>query len=116
MLAATLCFVVSILLWRRSNNPRRKYNLPPGPRPWPVISNLNLIGPLPHRSVHELSKLHGPLMSLRFGSLPAVVGSSVDAARLILKTHDLSFIDRPRWAVGQYTGYGYSDMLWLAGL
>nr|CAB3452009.1 unnamed protein product [Digitaria exilis] len=51
-------------------------------------------------------------MSLRFGSLPAVVGSSVDAARLILKTHDLSFIDRPRWAVGQYTGYSYSDMLW----
>ncbi|KAF8714163.1 hypothetical protein HU200_028174 [Digitaria exilis] len=110
--AATLCFVVSILLWRRSNNSRRKYNLPPGPRPWPVIGNLNLIGPLPHRSVHELSKIHGPLMSLRFGSLPAVVGSSVDAARLILRTHDLSFIDRPRWAVGQYTGYGYSDMLW----
>ncbi|KAF8732041.1 hypothetical protein HU200_015997 [Digitaria exilis] len=84
-LPAALCFVVTILLlWRWSNNdPRRKYNLPPGPRPWPVIGNLNLIGHLPHRSFHELSKLHGPLMSLRLGSQPTIVGSSVDAARLM---------------------------------
>ncbi|XP_066392960.1 trimethyltridecatetraene synthase-like isoform X1 [Miscanthus floridulus] len=108
---AIALFLVSTL-HHHLQNPSRKYNLPPGPRPWPVIGNLNLIGPLPHQSVHELSKRYGPLMSLRFGSLPVVVGSSVDMARFFLKTHDLVFIDRPRTASGRYTGYNYSDMLW----
>ncbi|WVZ61992.1 hypothetical protein U9M48_011794 [Paspalum notatum var. saurae] len=112
-LATALIFLVSILRHRRRQSATvRKYNLPPGPRPWPVIGNLHLIGALPHRSAHELSKRYGPLMSLRFGSSPAVVGSSVDMARFFLRTHDLSFIDRPRVAAGRYTGYGYSDMLW----
>ncbi|KAF8720966.1 hypothetical protein HU200_023373 [Digitaria exilis] len=107
---ATVLFLATIL--RRRWNPKRKYNLPPGPRPWPVIGNLNLIGALPHRSVHELSKRYGPLMSLRFGSVPVLIGSSVDAARFILKTHDLAFSDRPRTASGRHTGYNYSDVLW----
>ncbi|CAD6226647.1 unnamed protein product [Miscanthus lutarioriparius] len=97
---AIALFLVSTLHRCCRQNPSRKYNLPPGPRPWPVIGNMNLIGPLPHRSVHELSKRYGPLMSLRFGSLPVVVGSSVDMARFFLKTHDLAFIDRPRTASG----------------
>ena len=62
-------------------------------------------------SVHELSKRYGPLMSLRFGSLPVVVGSSVDMARFFLKTHDLAFIDGPRTASGGYTGYNYSVLV-----
>ena len=107
---ATVLLLTTIL--RRWNPKRRRYNLPPGPRPWPVIGNLNLLGTLPHRSVHALSKQYGPLMSLRFGSFPVIVGSSVDAARLLLKTHDLAFSGRPRMASGRYTGYGYSDVLW----
>ncbi|CAL4931122.1 unnamed protein product [Urochloa decumbens] len=109
---ATVLFLVTILRRCNHHHPKRKHNLPPGPRPWPVIGNLNLIGTLPHRSVHELSKRYGPLMSLRLGSFPVVVGSSVDAARFILKTHDLAFIDRPRMTSGRYTGCNYSDMLW----
>ncbi|CAL4922771.1 unnamed protein product [Urochloa decumbens] len=109
---ATVLFLVTVLRRCNHHHPKRKYNLPPGPRPWPVIGNLNLIGTLPHRSVHELSKRYGPLMSLRLGSFRVVVASSVDAARLILKTHDLAFIDRPRMASGRYTGCNYSDVLW----
>ncbi|CAN6312679.1 unnamed protein product [Urochloa humidicola] len=109
---ATVLFLVTILRRWKHYHPKRKYNLPPSPRPWPVIGNLNLIGTLPHRSIHELSKRYGPLMSLRLGSFPVIVGSSVDAARLILKTHDLAFIDRPRMASGRYIGCNYSDLLW----
>jgi hypothetical protein len=109
---AIALFLVSTLHRHHCQNPSCKYNLPPGPRPWPVIGNLNLIGPLPHWSVHELSKRYEPLMSLCFDSLPVVVGSSVDMARFFLKMHDLAFIDRPRTASGRYTGYNYSDMMW----
>ncbi|RWW10531.1 hypothetical protein GW17_00025925 [Ensete ventricosum] len=89
-----------------------KLNLPPGPKPWPVIGNLNLIGPLPHRSLTALSQKHGPLMHLRFGSFPVVVGSSVDMAKFFLKTHDLSFASRPKTAGGKYTAYNYSNIIW----
>ncbi|KAL6652438.1 hypothetical protein ACP70R_011363 [Stipagrostis hirtigluma subsp. patula] len=97
---------------RRRLQPTPKYNLPPGPRPWPVIGNLNLIGSLPHRSFHRLSARYGPLMSLQFGSFPVVVGSSVEMAKFFLKTSDLSFLDRPRMASGKYTVYNYSGVLW----
>ncbi|KAG2540581.1 hypothetical protein PVAP13_9NG574700 [Panicum virgatum] len=104
--------MILLITIRRRWKPKRRYNLPPVPRPWPVIGNLNLMGKLPHRSVQALSKRYGPLMSLRFGSFPVIVGSSVDAARSILKTHDLAFCDCPRIAAGRYTGYTYSDVLW----
>ncbi|KAK3126922.1 hypothetical protein QOZ80_7AG0565220 [Eleusine coracana subsp. coracana] len=109
IILATVPFLIAI--HRRRQWEMCKYNLPPGPRPWPVIGNLNLIGSLPHRSIHELSKHYGPYMSLRLGSFPVVVGSSIDAARFILKTNDQAFIDRPRTASGKYIHYNYSDML-----
>ncbi|RZS15618.1 hypothetical protein BHM03_00047484, partial [Ensete ventricosum] len=89
---------------------RQKLNLPPGPRPWPIIGNLNLIGPLPYRSLAALSQEYGSLMHLHFGSFPVVVGSSVDMAKFFLKTHDLSFVSRPKTAAGKYTLYNYSDI------
>ncbi|KAL6649968.1 hypothetical protein ACP70R_014192 [Stipagrostis hirtigluma subsp. patula] len=107
---ATALFLAAVL--RRNRSGKRKYNLPPGPRPWPVIGNMDLIGPLPHRSIHELSKRYGPLMSLRFGSFPVVVASSVDAAAFFLRTNDPVFIDRPETAAGRHTFYGSSNMLW----
>ncbi|CAD6203628.1 unnamed protein product [Miscanthus lutarioriparius] len=113
-LLGVVLFLVAVLLRRRcSTSSSRKYTLPPGPRPWPVIGNLNLIGPLPHRSMHELSTRYGPLMSLRFGSYPIVVGSSVDMAKFFLKTHDLVFLDRPALASARYILYN-SDVLWAS--
>ncbi|KAL6536665.1 hypothetical protein OROMI_026246 [Orobanche minor] len=74
---------------------QKKLNPPPGPKPWPVIGNLNLIGPLPHHSLHRLSQKYGPIMLLKFGSAPVVVGSSVAAAKIFLKTMDLTFASWP---------------------
>ena len=91
---------------------RRKLNLPPGPKPWPIIGNFNLIGSLPHRSIHELSKKYGHVMMLRFGSVPVLVGSSVEMAKLFLKTYDVIFAGRPKTSAGKYTTYNYSDITW----
>jgi cytochrome P450 len=117
ILLATALFLVTTTVLRRLGHQQRqaarKGNLPPpGPRPWPVIGNLNLLGALPHRSIHELSARYGPLMSLRFGAFPAVVGSSVEVAEVILRTQDLAYLDRSRLACGKYTVYNYSGMLW----
>ncbi|CAK9179870.1 unnamed protein product [Ilex paraguariensis] len=91
---------------------RRKFNLPPGPKPWPIIGNLNLISSLPHRSLHELSLKYGPILHLKFGSFPVVVGSSVEMAKIFLKTMDVTFASRPKTAAGKYTTYNYSDITW----
>uniref|UniRef100_A0A0E0D3F7 Uncharacterized protein n=1 Tax=Oryza meridionalis TaxID=40149 RepID=A0A0E0D3F7_9ORYZ len=85
---ALAAFLLLGLIKRKGS--RRGYNLPPGPTPWP----------------------YGELMLLRFGSFPVVVGSSVAMARLVLKTHDAVFIDRPRTASGKHTTYGYADITW----
>ncbi|KAK4492199.1 hypothetical protein RD792_002998 [Penstemon davidsonii] len=69
-------------------------NLPPSPPKLPILGHLHLIGRLPHRSLHSLSKKHGPLMLLQLGSKPVLVVSSAEIAKEILKTHDLSFADR----------------------
>ncbi|KAL9273868.1 Trimethyltridecatetraene synthase-like protein [Drosera capensis] len=91
---------------------RKAPNSPPGPRSWPVIGNLYLIGSLPHRSLHQLSRKYGHMMMLRWGVYPVVVASSVETAQLILKTHDISFASRPKTAAGKYTTYNYSDITW----
>ncbi|KAH0746163.1 hypothetical protein KY285_007820 [Solanum tuberosum] len=57
------------------------WKLPPGPKPWPIIGNLNLLGPIPHQSFDLLSKKYGELMLLKFGSRPVLVASSAEMAK-----------------------------------
>ncbi|XP_023772093.1 cytochrome P450 76T24 [Lactuca sativa] len=66
----------------------RRRRLPPGPAGLPIIGNLLDIGPQPHESLAKLSKKHGPLMTIRLGSITTVVASTPDAAREILQHND----------------------------
>ncbi|KAI7989965.1 Trimethyltridecatetraene synthase [Camellia lanceoleosa] len=91
---------------------RRQKKLPPGPKPWPIIGNLNLVGSKPHQSFHMLSKKYGEIMQLKFGSFPIVVASSPKMAKQFLKTHGKTFASRPATAAGKYTSYNYCDMTW----
>ncbi|XP_054781991.1 cytochrome P450 76T24-like [Prosopis cineraria] len=45
------------------------YKLPPGPRPYPVIGNILELGSDPLSSITNLSKSHGPIMSLNARAL-----------------------------------------------
>ncbi|XP_021716537.1 cytochrome P450 71A1-like [Chenopodium quinoa] len=109
---AVAWLVVLAIVLLTNHITRQKLNLPPGPKPWPVIGNFNLIGPLPHYSLHELSKKYGHIMMLQFGSVPVLVGSSAEMAKNILKKHDEAFAGRPQNAAGKYTAYNYSDITW----
>ncbi|WP_411026158.1 cytochrome P450, partial [Salmonella sp. s58078] len=85
---------------------------PPGPKRWPIIGNLNLVGSVPHLSLHELSKKYGEIMQLKFGSMPIVVASSPDMAKEFLKTYDHIWASRPVTAAGRFTSYNFSNMVW----
>ncbi|KAI5329605.1 hypothetical protein L3X38_029002 [Prunus dulcis] len=49
-------------------------------------------------------------MLLHFGSVPALVVSSAEAAWEILKTHDLTFSDRPKSTIFEKLLYNYKDV------
>ncbi|CAL4995525.1 unnamed protein product [Urochloa decumbens] len=72
--------------------------LPPGPWQLPVIGSLHhlLRNPLAHCAIADMARyFDAPIVYLRLGEIPMVVASSPDAAREIMKTHDLNFATRP---------------------
>lgn len=73
---------------------RRRRKLPPGPYPLPIIGNLLHVGRKPYESLAQLSKKHGPLMSIRLGSVYSVVVSSPEMAKEILQKHGGVFSGR----------------------
>ncbi|KAM3240734.1 hypothetical protein ACQJBY_054019 [Aegilops geniculata] len=94
LLLLPLLAIVPLLYLAVSSRSGRR--LPPSPWALPVIGHLHhLAGALPHRAMRDLARRHGPLMLLRFGEVPVVVASSPDAAREIMKTHDVTFATRP---------------------
>jgi cytochrome P450 len=88
---------------------KRKGRLPPGPFPLPIIGNLHMLGKLPHRALAALSMKHGPLMSLRLGSVLTLVVSSPEVAREFLKTHDQLFANKPPSAATKHLSFNFSD-------
>lgn len=99
-----LLFTISILLLSllvvfgvrlRSSGNKTLLRRPPGPRGVPVLGNLLQLGRRPHESLCEMSKVYGPLMSLRLGCATTIVASSPEMAREILQTNDKTFANRP---------------------
>ncbi|XVE56693.1 hypothetical protein DITRI_Ditri04bG0031100 [Diplodiscus trichospermus] len=88
----------------------RKLKLPPSPPKLPIIGNFLNIGSYPHRSLRAFAQKFGPLMLLRFGSVPVLVVSSADAACQIMKTNDLIFANRPKSSNFQKLLYDYKDV------
>ncbi|XP_027088282.1 flavonoid 3'-monooxygenase-like [Coffea arabica] len=112
LLLALAWLVALAFLSKVFTHKRLKQNHPPGPKPWPIIGNLNLLGSNPHQSLHLLSQKYGEIMQLKFGSSPVVVASSPEMAKEFLQTHDNIFASRPTNAAGKYTSYNYSDVSW----
>lgn len=104
-----LSLLVLILKWKK-NAKRKKGKFPPTPPKLPIIGNLHQIGKLPHKSLWRLSQLYGPIISLDLGSIQTTVISSADAARSLLRTHDLQTCSRPQTESARKLTHNFHDI------
>ncbi|KAK9939933.1 hypothetical protein M0R45_016613 [Rubus argutus] len=106
-LALVAIFLILVYRWSFTTIAK---NSPPSPPKLPIIGNLHQLGVQTHRSLEALSQRHGPLMLLHFGSVPVLVVSSAEAAREIMRTHDLTFSNRPTSVISEKLLYNYKDV------
>lgn len=92
LLSFTLAIFNHIFIFKllRRSSP----SLPPGPRPFPIIGNILDMGENPHQSLTKLSKTFGPLMTLKLGSITAIIISSPEFAKEALQKHDQALSGR----------------------
>ncbi|KAB2044454.1 hypothetical protein ERO13_D01G074800v2 [Gossypium hirsutum] len=107
-----LVFIFMVLkLWMRSKIKETPKNLPPAPWKLPIIGHLHLlIFALPHQRLAELAKRHGSVMQLQLGELSHVIVSSSEAAKEVMKTHDINFANRPFLLGAEIVLYNLSDI------
>lgn len=108
---AALFFFINYLLTRCLIRKLSTRQLPPGPRGWPIIGAIPVLGAMPHAALAKMAKQYGPVMYLKMGTCNMVVASTPDAARAFLKTLDLNFSNRPPNAGATHLAYNAQDMV-----
>ncbi|ESQ44758.1 hypothetical protein EUTSA_v10003382mg, partial [Eutrema salsugineum] len=89
VLTGIALFSVLWYIWLYANSKRQPHPLPPGPWGLPVVGNLSFLKPELHTYFQELAKKHGPIFKLWLGAKLAIVVTSSEVAREILRTNDL---------------------------
>lgn len=113
----TLIFISSIIFFilnsfsNKSKFLQKYKNLPPSPPRLPVIGHLHhLVGALPHQVLAALAQKYGPFMHLQLGELSAVVISSREATKSVLKDQDPACAGRPASISSKIMWYNYQDI------
>ncbi|KAH6822320.1 hypothetical protein C2S53_011681 [Perilla frutescens var. hirtella] len=91
---------------------KKSSNVIPGPKKFPLIGNLHLLmgKSLPHHVFRELAVKHGGLMRLQLGQVPFLIVSSVEVAKQVYRTHDITFSNRFPTLVASMLSYNYKDV------
>ncbi|CAL5442247.1 unnamed protein product [Camellia sinensis] len=83
-----ICTLVQALISLAKSSKNSPGKLPPGPTPLPLIGNFLKLSDKPHKSLAELAKIYGPIMTIKLGQVNTVVISSPTMAK------DLCFSNR----------------------
>ncbi|KAK7303834.1 hypothetical protein RJT34_14751 [Clitoria ternatea] len=110
LLCYTLLFLLSLLTLKHFHHSRKFRNIPPGPPPLPIIGNLNILERPLHRFLQRMSKKHGNIFSLWFGSRLAIVVSSPSAYQECFTKNDIVLANRPRSLSGKHIFYNYTTV------
>ncbi|XP_066452112.1 cytochrome P450 2K6-like isoform X1 [Eleutherodactylus coqui] len=106
VLSVILCLFIALYFHVRKRS--GKYNLPPGPRPLPIIGNLHILDlKKPHQTLHQLSKKYGPVYTITLGVEEAVVLCGYDAVKDALVNHADEFSGRPKVPIFHDITKGY---------
>lgn len=112
--ALILLFIYMSVKIVRSNHSSKNPNLNvPGPKKLPFIGNLHLLfgkSP-PHRVFRDLAAKYGPLMQVQLGEVPFLIVSSVEVAKQVMRTHDLTFCNRMPVLAATTLTYNYNDIV-----
>lgn len=93
-LSIILCLFVALFFYRGKR--KAHYNLPPGPRPLPIIGNLHILDlKKPYLSFHQLSKKYGPVYTVQLGEEKVVVICGYEAVKEALVNRADEFSGRP---------------------
>ncbi|CAI0439777.1 unnamed protein product [Linum tenue] len=80
----------------------------------PVIGHLHHFltsRQLPHRLLRELARKHGDMIRLDLGEIQHVLVSSAEAAKEVMRTHDIKFAQRPSHPSLDKVMYGGIDLI-----
>ena len=94
----TLGVLVLPILWIISGFifPRKNRQLPPGPRPFPLVGNiLQLPSEFQERTLLTWGRRYGAIVFARLFHKPAIIVNSVDVARDLLDKRGQFYSSRP---------------------
>lgn len=73
---------------------------PPGPKPWPILGSLHILGryDVPYKAFADLvKKYNSQVIKLRMGSVPCVVVNGLENIKEVLITKGQHFDSRPNF-------------------
>lgn len=72
---------------------------PPGPRSWPIIGSLHLLGgyEVPYQAFDSLAKHYGKIFKMDLGSISCVVVNGLENIREVLMSKSTHFDGRPNF-------------------
>uniref|UniRef100_A0A7N0VCG8 flavonoid 3',5'-hydroxylase n=1 Tax=Kalanchoe fedtschenkoi TaxID=63787 RepID=A0A7N0VCG8_KALFE len=111
VLSAIFVFYVVRFSVKMLNSLLLSRRLPPGPRGWPILGALPLLGSMPHVALAKMAKKYGPVLHLKMGTCDMVVASTPEAAKAFLKTLDINFSNRPPNAGATNLAYNAQDLV-----
>ncbi|OCT68039.1 hypothetical protein XELAEV_18039335mg [Xenopus laevis] len=107
-LSILLLTAAFLYLLARKVGKKRRGNLPPGPKPLPILGNLlQLKSREIHKPLLEFSKKYGPVYTLYMGSMPAVVLCGYEAVKEALVDNAEKFSGRAELPIINLTSQGY---------